>query len=656
MGPNSISKVRVIVRVRPFLPHEIFDKNGDRTPCVSVLDQDSESGQDVAVYLKDKDTSRNECYRLDSFFGQEDNNLGLIFHEEVSPLIPGIFQGCNATVFAYGATGSGKTYTMQGTDEQQGLMPLAMSTILSLSQSTGSTAEISYYEVYMDRCCDLLGLKPKEIAVLDDKDGKIHLRGLSRVPVKSMSEFHEALSCGVERRKVAHTGLNDVSSRSHGVLVISVSTPCGDGSGTVVSGKLNLIDLAGNEDNRRTFNEGVRLQESAKINQSLFALSNVIYALNSNKARVPYRESKLTRILQDSLGGTSRALMVACLNPGEYQESVHTVSLAARSRHISNFVSSAHKLDNTPKDKLDMEAKLRAWLESKGKTKTAQRIGVLKSPCMGRNPSSLSSVKKPSIHHSSVKAKATNEGARGAKERFTPVPFGDLFNYEGGDDAFSETGKVADISQREEIEATADIVVSKSNMDLRDDEPLDKKKTMAAIYCASNWVGSSPVSVKKDAPQTSSRKVLSTIDTNINQEPLEGHSCTGKSCPVLFEPITPKRPSIEKSPNKLQITSTPVDKFSVWSSSLKNSLVQQYVAFLNTASKEELLELKGIGVKMAEYICELRESSPLQSLNDLEKIGLSSKQVHHLFSRAARGIFDRPEDSTPDCSEILPVK
>jgi kinesin family protein 22 len=134
---------------------------------------------------------------------------------------------------------------LQGTDEQPGLMPLAMSTILPLCQSTGRTAEISYYEVYMDRCYDLLELKAKEIAILDDKDGKIHLRGLSRVPVKSMSEFYEAFSCGVQRRKVAHTDLNDVSSRSHGVLVISVSTPSGDGSVAAVTGKLNLIDLAG---------------------------------------------------------------------------------------------------------------------------------------------------------------------------------------------------------------------------------------------------------------------------------------------------------------------------------------------------------------------------------------------------------------------------
>lgn len=95
----------------------------------------------------------------------------------------------------------------------------------------------------MDRCYDLLEVKAKEISVLDDKDGQIHLRGLSQVPINTMSEFQEVFSCGVQRRKVAHTGLNDVSSRSHGVLVISVSTP--EGTGNALCGKLNLIDLAG---------------------------------------------------------------------------------------------------------------------------------------------------------------------------------------------------------------------------------------------------------------------------------------------------------------------------------------------------------------------------------------------------------------------------
>lgn len=240
---------------------------------------------------------------------------------------------------------------LQGSEELPGLMPLAMATVLTICHSSESSVKISYYEVYMDRCYDLLELKEKEIAVLDDKDGRVHLRGLAQIQVNSLSEFHEVFSCATQRRRVAHTGLNDVSSRSHGVLVISVSTPCCDGSGNFVAGKLNLIDLAGfsslsclmestmiltitihevqilsspyrkliffiysgNEDNRKTCNEGIRLQESAKINHSLFALSNVIYALNNNKPRIPYRESKLTRILQDSLGGTSCAVMVACL-------------------------------------------------------------------------------------------------------------------------------------------------------------------------------------------------------------------------------------------------------------------------------------------------------------------------------------------------------
>lgn len=124
-------------------------------------------------------------------------------------------------------------------------MPLAMSKILSICQSTGSTAEISYYEVYMDRCYDLLEVKTKEISILDDKDGQLHLKGLSRVPVNSMTEFQEIFSRGIQRRKVAHTGLNDVSSRSHGVLVISVSTLLGDDSKAALTGKLNLLDLAG---------------------------------------------------------------------------------------------------------------------------------------------------------------------------------------------------------------------------------------------------------------------------------------------------------------------------------------------------------------------------------------------------------------------------
>ncbi|KAL6987616.1 hypothetical protein U1Q18_013362 [Sarracenia purpurea var. burkii] len=636
-NPSSISKVRVIVRVRPFLPHEIAARNGKSTPCVSVIDSESDCGGEVTVHLKDQETSRNECYKLDSFFGLEDNNVSKIFYREVCPLIPGIFHGCNATVFAYGATCSGKTYTMQGTAEFPGLIPLAMETVLSFCQSTGSTAEISYYEVYMDRCYDLMEVKAEEIAVLEDKDGQIHLKGLSRVPVNSMSEFHEVFSCGNQRRKVAHTGLNDVSSRSHGVLAITISTPCGDDSGVIVTGKLNLIDLAGNEDNRRTCNEGIRLQESAKINQSLFALSNVIYALNNNKPRVPYRESKLTRILQDSLGGTSHALMVACLNPGEYQESLYTVSLAARSRHVSNFVSSTQK-SGTPNVKIDMEAKLRAWLESKDKTKSAQKVGAFYSPFLSKTPSAMSSAKKPIAYHSSSKQKSnTNRGVYNLKEkRSSAVPRRNLFNSSDPVNSSKEgLGVTSEENTEGESKVSDDEIVFESKT-CTPDKLFDKVK-MATINPA-NFDGSSSISEKIKELQSSLRKVLSPINSNIN---IQNMSSRDQICVVLVDPKTPKTPFLLGYANdESQKIGTPLDKFNALSSNLKSSLIQEYIDFLNQASREEIMELKGIGQKMAEYIIELRETSPLKSLSDLEKIGLSYKQVHNMFNRTARGLFD----------------
>ncbi|XP_071908113.1 kinesin-like protein KIN-10B isoform X1 [Coffea arabica] len=604
----SVSKVRVVIRVRPFLPREISEKNGDAESCISVFDSELKSCDEVTVHLKDQETSRNECFKLDAFFGQEDNNISKIFQEEVKPLISGIFKGCNATVFAYGATGSGKTYTMQGSEESPGLMPLAVATILSICHNTESRVKISYYEIYMDKCYDLLELKEREIAIFDDKDGQIHLRGLAQVRVNSISEFHQVFSCAIQRRKVGQTSLNDVSSRSHGVLVISVSTPCDDDSGKSVDGKLNLIDLAGNEDNKKTCNEGIRLYESAKINQSLFALSNVIYALNNNKPRIPYRENRLTRILQDSLGGTSRALMVACLNPGEYQESVRTVSLASRSRHISNFVSSAQKKDAPS---VSMEAKLREWLESKSKTKNAQMIGRCGSPVTIKSPTSVSSLKKPKTGWSSAKRRIdSNQGAS------TSVAHRNLFNHGGPVDP----GKEVNMKLLSPIGYCTD-------------EPAIREQKMATGKCST---GPSPVSAKTKSPQSPLRKVLSPIDSNIKADDI-----ISEDQPLVSSDLkTPKTPFIHNGGNdQFEGTGNPLEKFHTRSTNLKGTLVQEYIEFLNTATREELLELKGIGQKMAEYITDLRETSPLKSLNDLEKLGLSSKQVHNMFSRAARGVF-----------------
>ncbi|XP_048607713.1 kinesin-like protein KIN-10B isoform X2 [Brassica napus] len=528
----SISKVRVVVRVRPFLPPEIPDVRS----CVSVIDGDGRDSSEVAVYLKDPDSCRNECYQLDAFYGNGDENVKQIFDRDVNPLIPEIFRGFNATVLAYGATGSGKTFTMQGTDDLPGLMPLAMSTILSMCEETASRAEVSYYEVYMDRCLDLLEVKSNEVAIWDDKNGQVHLKGLSSIPVNSMSEFHEVYSCGLQRRKVAHTCFNDVSSRSHGVLVISVFSEGG------VTGKINLIDLAGSGDYRKGVNEEIRLQESAKINQSLFALSNAVYALINNLPRVPYRESKLTRILQDSLGGTSRALMVACLNPGEYQESLRTVSLAARSRHIKNIISLNPKVE-TPKVKIDMEAKLQAWLESKGKTKSAHRMMAIRSPLIGTNQPSFSqsSVKKLGCHKS---ATARSAKLTGTGQRDTFVAVRNLFG-----------GETPDASH---------VLEPIQNLHLASPTKEDER-------------GASGKESLLESELTPVREALSPITSNAKPNSAYGS-------PPMLKPMTPKTPMISTNAENMQMSGT-CQKFNAWSTNVKTSLMREYVHFLNTANK-----------------------------------------------------------------------
>ncbi|PIA39113.1 hypothetical protein AQUCO_02700354v1 [Aquilegia coerulea] len=676
---NLVSKVRVVVRVRPFLSSEILENSETPISCVSVLDSETSCRDEIVIRLQDQFTSRNECYEVDSFFGQE-SFVSEIFQKEVNPLISWVFNGYNATVSAYGATSSGKTYTMQGTDELPGLIPMSMLMILEMCEKSGSVAEISYYEVYMDRCYDLLEPKAQEISLLEDKDG-LHLKGLSRVRVSSMSEFHQVFVGGIHRRKVAHTRHNKVSSRSHGVLVIVVSSPCSNGSGSVVTGKLNLIDVAAfycvknpfskaaSEDNKKSRNEGIQLQESAKINKSLFALSNVVYALNNGKSRVPYRESKLTRILQDSLGGTSRSLMVACLSPGEYQESVNTVSLAARSRHITNYVSSAQRED-TPKMKISMEAKRCTWLDPIGKMRSSLREREIASPSFSKTP--LSAKRKQTSSQSYTKVKSiTNRALTNASRRigtpsFSKTPLSTTAKRKQGscqshakvknttDQGLATASSRKLFNHEAPVESSLEgmhlhnVEESKDCLNVNQEDALNASlsakllnKENSACTPTRDSVGSPAYSEKSRALQSASRKVLSPIKNNSNTKSNE--DVTEKNLTCVADPKTPKTPYIlNRNSDGLHGAGspmepiTPFEKYSARSSHLKSSLVQEYLAFLNSASKEELLKLNGIGQKRAENILQLRETSPLKTLRDVEMIGLSSKQVDDLFWRAAR--------------------
>ncbi|XP_078445388.1 ATP binding microtubule motor family protein [Wolffia australiana] len=649
--PRGNSQVRVVVRVRPFIQSEL-ESDHKLIPCVSVVDGSSDRlpDEEITVHIKDQWSSRSECFKLDSFFGQ-DNPLETIFNGEVSNLISGVLQGLNATVFAYGATGSGKTYTMQGTDCQPGLIPLSMSNILSQCRGDSSCSiEIAFYEIYLDRCYDLLEPKAKEIMVLEDKDGQVHMKGLSKVAVRSMEEFAQIFSSGVQRRKIAHTGLNDASSRSHAVVSITV---CRGG----VAGKLNLIDLAGNEDNRKTGNDGVRLLESAKINQSLFVLSNVIYALNNNEQRIPYRESKLTRILQDSLGGTSLALMIACLNPASYHEAVHTVSLAARSRHVSNYVGQDFKTE-TPKVKIDMEAKLRAWLESKSKTKNSG----LFSPVSARTPAHLSA-KKPASARAASRVMVKDEVFVKGRKLFdcaAPVlPSQErcssscASSMPGGPSRRNDAVFLEKSNWEDEVNPRNEIISEFRNLNLQSNPSLPEAssneenegdKETSSCNLPSNREFEEPPS---DSVGTACAGLPSDLSAEKENAGKFEKSAGEMVSPArrVFSPVECNRPTVlpfePKTPKTSYEGGTPLHRFTVLSSKLKDSLVQEYLEFLNTASREELLALKGIGQKRADYIIELREETPqpLKTLNDLEKIGLSTKQVHNIFKGTARRIF-----------------
>eukprot|EP00897_Mesotaenium_endlicherianum_P011065 jgi/Mesen1/9988/ME000072S09399 len=233
--------------------------------------------------------------------------------------------------------------------------------------------------------------------------------------IATVEEFGAVFNAGCQRRRTGATGLNDVSSRSHAVLMVSVSRAGGAGG----VGRMHLVDLAGNEDNRRTGNGGVRIAESSGINQSLFALSKVVAALINGDSRVPYRDSKLTRLLQDSLGGNSRSLMVACLNPGNYQEAAHTLALGAKSRQVVNHHRHLQAADDSsgPPKSVDMASRLQAWRDVKGKPSASP--ASLGPPCRQLSPVD---VRK----WTPGKPKASPSPSRGGKqmgERTTTSPF-----------------------------------------------------------------------------------------------------------------------------------------------------------------------------------------------------------------------------------------
>lgn len=289
-----------------------------------------------------------KTFSLDRVFDIESTQKE-IFDSTAKPLIADVLQGYNATIFTYGQSGSGKTYTMYGEDlldeECQGIIPRAISEIFSFINDEKNNEikfelKFSMLEIYMENLYDLLNpdARSNELKIKEHTKRGIYVENLSEIYITSQEEFllliHEAEQC----RSVSETSLNKNSSRSHLLFQLQITQKLPDE--TERRGALNLIDLAGSEKVSKTHAMGITLEEARKINLSLSNLGNVIYALASNSDYIPYRDSKLTRIIQDSLGGNSKTMLIVACSVHSYnaEETLSTLQFAKRAKKIKNKV------------------------------------------------------------------------------------------------------------------------------------------------------------------------------------------------------------------------------------------------------------------------------------------------------------------------------
>ena len=300
-------------------------------------------------------------FTFDSVYG-DNSNQREVYDETAFPLIESVIEGYNGTIFAYGQTGCGKTHTMLGIredPEQKGIIPHAFDHIFGfIDEKEGNTkflVRASYLEIYNEEIRDLLSNKGKaKLNLSESKDKGVFVKNLTMIIVKSIPEIEKVMNEGTANRSVAETKMNKESSRSHSIFTIYIETAVEDeklDESKIKAGKLNLVDLAGSERQSKTGATGDTLKEATKINLSLSALGNVISALVDGKSsHIPYRDSKLTRLLQDSLGGNTKTVMIAALSPADYNydETLSTLRYAARAKSIKNKPT----INEDPKDAL----------------------------------------------------------------------------------------------------------------------------------------------------------------------------------------------------------------------------------------------------------------------------------------------------------------
>ncbi|GMS95386.1 hypothetical protein PENTCL1PPCAC_17561, partial [Pristionchus entomophagus] len=316
----------VLCRCRPLNDRE---KALTSKVCVEMVGAEGK----VLLYPPENDPPKEFTFDGAYFM---DSTAEQIYNESVFPLVESVIEGYNGTVFAYGQTGSGKTFSMQGLEDvptQKGIIPRAFEHIFETTATTSDMkflVHASYLEIYNEEVRDLLGdTRNSKLEIKEGGDRGVYVAGLSMHVCHNVAGCADLMKKGFNNRHVGATLMNKDSSRSHSIFTVYVEAM--NAEGTIRMGKLNLVDLAGSERQSKTGATGDRFKEATKINLSLSALGNVISALVDGKSKhIPYRDSKLTRLLQDSLGGNTKTIMVACISPSDnnFDETLSTLRYA----------------------------------------------------------------------------------------------------------------------------------------------------------------------------------------------------------------------------------------------------------------------------------------------------------------------------------------
>ncbi|XP_055266402.1 kinesin-like protein KIF19 isoform X1 [Moschus berezovskii] len=348
MEPKD-QQLTVALRIRPLNDTELEEgaaviahKVGDQ---MVVLMDPSEDPEDPLRTHR----SREKTFIFDVVFDQHASQED-VYLATTQQLVEGVISGYNATVFAYGPSGAGKTHTMLGTDTEPGIYLQTLSDLFQALEETGDSTDcsvsMSYLEIYNEVIRDLLNPSSGFLDLREDSRGSIQIAGITEVSTSNAQEIMQLLSRGNRQRTQEPTAANKASSRSHAVLRVAVRRR-GRGARPAEEarvGRLFMVDLAGSERAAQTQNQGKRMKEGAHINRSLLALGNCINALSekggSRAQYVNFRDSKLTRLLKDALGGNSRTVMIAHISPASthFEESRTTLLYAYRAKNIKTRV------------------------------------------------------------------------------------------------------------------------------------------------------------------------------------------------------------------------------------------------------------------------------------------------------------------------------